>query len=531
MRSCLSFVVLAGFMTCNVVAGSVVNSSTTLRERLHAIISQPQFSNALWGVKIQTLRGEQIVFQHNSSKRLKPASNAKLFTAALALNKLGSEYRIKTSFLSSNHPNEAGEIAGDLTVYGRGDPTFAARFYEGDYEKSVLPLVTALQAAGVKRIQGDLIGDESFFRGPPFGSGWTWGDLQNYYGAEVSALTIHDNVLDITITSGGSLGFPCNIRVRPESAYVSFVNRTRTVVSHLPREFHLYRPIGENVIYLHGQVPVDDLGFDTSVAVHDPAAFFLFQLKAALNRSGIEVNGRMRTVTWIDRVEASGIENPVFEIAKVQSRTLGEILPQMLKPSQNLYAQLLLLQVGAIEPRFDEAEQNKLDVNSKNMTENLRPASNLRFLEPTTEKKGLLEMQRFLSEAGIDSDEVLLDDGSGLSRRSLVTADSIVDLLIHMNRHAESDAFRNSLPVAGVDGTLKRRMIGTQAHGNVRAKTGSLQHVTALSGFVSTARGEPLVFSILLNHHSGDQAEARLAVDEMVVSLADFEETVSDEQP
>ena len=527
MFTCLLFSLLCGFMVRGAPAGSVSDSLETLRTRLNGIISQPQFSKALWGIKIKMLHGENIVFQRNSSKRLKPASNAKLFTAALALDKLGSQYRIKTSFLAANRPNQAGDLVGDLTVYGRGDPTFAARFNDGDYEKAVSPLVAALRAAGVKRIQGDLIADQSFFRGPPFGSGWTWGDLQHYYGAEISALTIYDNVLDITITAGRSSGDLCNIRVRPESAFVSFINRTRTVTSNLSREFHLYRPIGKNLVYLHGRLPVDDLGFDYGVAVHDPAAFFVSQLKDALIRSGIPVKGRMRTLKWIDRVEADSPENSLVEIAFVHSRTLGEILPQMLKPSQNLYSQLLLLQVGAMGRRFIEVEHSELDLVSENAVENRQLVSNVRFLEPTTEETGLLEMQRFVRELGIDPNEVLLDDGSGLSRRSLVTADAIVDLLIHMHRHPEGGVFRDSLPVAGVEGTLKRRMIGTRAQGNVRAKTGSLQHVTALSGYLSTAGGEPMVFSILLNHHAGDQTEARSAIDEMVETLAEFGEPVS----
>ena len=179
-----------------------------LRQRLADHIGQSKYAAALWGVKIVSLDSGKTVFEQNPQKLFSPASNSKLYTVALALDRLGADYRIKTSLYAKASPDEAGILKGDLIVYGRGDPTLNARLHGGDIYKALEPLVFALTNAGVKRIAGDLVGDESYFRGPPLGSGWVWYDLEYYYGAEISALTINDNTLQATLKPGARVGAP-----------------------------------------------------------------------------------------------------------------------------------------------------------------------------------------------------------------------------------------------------------------------------------------------------------------------------------
>src|SRR4030095_11011480 len=171
----------------------------SIRSRLAAHIAQPRFAPAAWGVKIVSLDTGKTIFENNPQKYFNPASNAKLYTTALALEHFGADYRIKTSLYSNTRPDASGTLKGDLIVYGRGDPTMAARLNGGDYFKGLDPLIAQLVNAGVRRIEGDVVGDESYFAGPPFGAGWEWDDLQAYYGAEVSALTIDDNALDLFV--------------------------------------------------------------------------------------------------------------------------------------------------------------------------------------------------------------------------------------------------------------------------------------------------------------------------------------------
>ena len=168
-------------------ATSPIATLAELQTRINDHVGQPRFASALWGVKIVSLDSGKALFEHNAGKLLKPASNAKLFSGALALDRLGPDYRIETSFYAVARPDSDGTLHGNLIAYGRGDPCLAARFNNGDYGKSLEAIVAAAVTTGVKRIEGDLIGDESYFRGPPYGSSWTWDGLQNYYGAEVSA--------------------------------------------------------------------------------------------------------------------------------------------------------------------------------------------------------------------------------------------------------------------------------------------------------------------------------------------------------
>ncbi len=475
-----------------------VETLTSLQTLLSNHVAQPRLSAAALGVKVVSLNAGKTIFEHHANKLLKPASNAKLYTGALALDRLGPDYRIKTSLYAASKPTADGTLESDLIVYGRGDPSFAARFHDGDYAKPLAPLIDALAAAGVKRINGDLVGDESFFRGPPLGESWTWDDLQEYYGAEVSALTIQDNVIDLVFKPAAEVGQPCQINTKPATDYLTFINRTTTVTNGGKRSISLYRPIGENTVYVHGSLPLGGGDQAEAVSVHQPARWFVTLFKEALAKRGITVTGKVRTVNWLER-EASPVDyTKVLEIATVESRPLSEILAKMMKPSQNLYAQLLLLQVGA-------TQNPKLETR-------------------TTEEAGLAELNKFLGELGLKRGEVFLQEGSGLSRTALLTPNATVTLLQHMTKHRHAEVFRDALPIAGVDGTLRSRLKGTPAEKNVRAKTGSLGFVSTLSGYVTTAANERLAFSIMLNNYNSTDPNhsGRAEVDALVVMLARF---------
>jgi D-alanyl-D-alanine carboxypeptidase/D-alanyl-D-alanine-endopeptidase (penicillin-binding protein 4) len=464
-------------------------SGQSLRSQLEARLDQPRFAAAQWGVKVVSLDTGKVLFDHNADKLLKPASNAKMYTASLALDRLGPDFRIRTSFYAHAKPGADGTIHGDLLVYGRGDPSMSARFNDGDYAKDFQPVIEALTAAGVKHIEGDLIGDDSYFRGPPYGSEWTWQDLQDYDGAPASALTVQDNVIDLVFKPAKTVGDPCQIQTLPQTDIVTFSNRTTTISDGHASRIRLYRPVGQSVAYVWGNVTTATRSLEDAVSVPDPALWFVTLLKSSLAQHGITVDGRPRAVNWIDREETPFDPLAWVEVANVLSRPLSEIVMRTLKPSQNLYAQLLLLQVGARSGKSDE-----------------------------TERSGLREMSKFLAEAGIPGGRVLLDEGSGLSRGALVTPSASVQLLTFMAHHRYHDAFFNALPIAGVDGTLRNRFKGTSAAGNVRAKTGTLRYVNTLSGYLTTRAGEKLVFSVMLNNYTG--ADGRDEIDRLVESLA-----------
>ena len=247
--------VVAGWLpTAGAIAATTNAPLRTLPELIAKLASQatqPHLRQAALGVKIVALDSGRTIFEREPSALRKPASNNKLFTGALALDRFGADFRIRTSVLAAALPDANGVVAGDVVIYGRGDFSMSSRFNNGDYSKALAPMVDAIAKAGVKRITGALIGDDSFFRTPPYGNSWTTDDLQYYYGAEVSALTLQGNVIDIVAKGGAEPGAPVQLALKPETSYLSFSNRAVTVAKGGRSAVELYRPLGQNIVYVH----------------------------------------------------------------------------------------------------------------------------------------------------------------------------------------------------------------------------------------------------------------------------------------
>jgi len=241
---------------------------------------------------------------------------------------------------------------------------------------------------------------------------------------------------------------------------------------------------------------------------------FVSMLKEALARRGIAVAGRTRTIDWKYREVSPPALDKLTEIASIESMPLKDVIRETLKPSQNLWAQLLLLQVGARRALGaggqgpGEKHNGESAGAGRVATPNPQPPTPNPF--STTEENGVESMKEFLEQVGVKEGDVLLEEGSGLSRRDVITPNATVALLAFMSHHRLFEAYRNALPIAGVDGTLEKRMKGTPAAGNVRAKTGSLRYVFTLSGYVTTAAGERLAFSIMLNNYYNAERSAAL---------------------
>jgi serine-type D-Ala-D-Ala carboxypeptidase/endopeptidase (penicillin-binding protein 4) len=496
-------------------AATVSGAPRTLEElqsRIAEIMRRPEAASAQLAVKVTSLDTGRTLFEENAQKLLLPASVMKIFTVAAALDRLTPDFRFKTSVYADARPDPSGTIKGNLTIYGRGDPSISATFNGGDYFKAVNELADNIAAAGVKRVEGDLIGDESYFTGPPLGFAWSWADLQWYYGAEVSALSVNNNALDLSVKPGASVGALCSVTTGPPTPIVTINNRTVTAPRGAKRELAVYRALGENVIQVSGSLPLDDPGYTGSISVSHPALVFVYMLRSALAERGVAVTGKSRTIDAPSnsRALAPGGSTARFreglsqittssqlpvEITSRQSPPLSVIAAQTLKPSQNLYAELILRTLGK------ERGANAQD---------------------TSEAAGVEVVKKFLSEAGVNPYEVVMWDGSGLSRRDLITANATVQLLTYMSRHRFAGVFRDALPIAGVDGTLSKRMKGTPAMNNARAKTGTIETVATLSGYVTSAAGERLAFSVLLNNYPESSNARRIFTDDLTVLLASF---------
>ena len=463
------------------------SADAALANRIEAIISAPRFDAAVWGIKVVSLDRGRTLYEHNAGKLFTPASDAKLFTAALALRQPGPDFRIRTSLYGETAPDPRGLLHGDLILFGRGDPTILARGKGGPDPLEAL----ASQAwdAGVRAVAGDLLGDDSFFALPPFGSGWECEDLAFGYGAEPTALGIHDNTVDIRVYPGASAGMACFLFPMPGLGLFSFINHTTSATPG--GGIQASHSLGDSAILVTGALPPGGEPVQVTVPVHEPALLFAQLLRRALLRRGIQVSGSVRAVHFQGRPAPLDTRRLV-ELGHLESPPLADILRTTLKESNNLNAELLLLQAGAVAGGAN------------------------------TEKAGLAALDAFLSTAGIQPGEVLLEEGSGLSRKDLVTPAALVRLLVYLSGPGAA-AFQVLLPVAGVDVTLRSRMGGTRAEGNLRAKTGTMRYTYSLSGYLSTVSGERLAFSILLNNYRRDPKDpaAQDAIDAIAVSLAE----------
>jgi D-alanyl-D-alanine carboxypeptidase/D-alanyl-D-alanine-endopeptidase (penicillin-binding protein 4) len=358
------------------------------------------------------------------------------------------------------------------------------------------------------------VGDDSFIHGPPYGSGWAWDDLQYYYGAEISALTINDNTLQISVKPGASSGAPCQVEFSPATKYLIVSNRTQTV-STGRRRLNLYRPAGGNVIYVSGQMPLGETNFTDAVTIRNPAGLFVSLFKEALARNGIKVSGQTRTVNWLDRQVKPLDVDKLVELGFVESPPMRDLVREVQKPSQNLYTDLLLAHVGEQERRFpDRLEPGGASHQSNQETD----------APMTSEDLGIRALKGFLAKAGVRHGDVQFEEGAGLSRNNLTTPNATLALLQFMSHHAEAEAYLNALPIAGVDGTLRNRLKHPPAAGNVRAKTGTLRWANSLSGHVKTAAGERLIFSLMLNRYVAPDPDhsGRAELDRVAAMLAGF---------
>ena len=478
-----------------------------LRSKISEVLAKPELSSAMVGIKVVSLDNGRVLFEENAAKLLRPASNMKLYTVATALDRLSPDYHFVTSVYAAARPDASGVVHGDLTIYGRGDPSIAARFNNGDYFKGIDDLAARIAAAGVKRVEGDLVGDESYFVGPKYGAGWNWEDLTWYYGAEITPLTVNDNALDLFVKPGLAVGQLALITTGPPDPLLTIVNKVITSAKGSKREISIHRDLGENTITVTGSIPLEDKGYTESIGISQPAMLFVYLLRTSLAQKGVVITGKSRTTgeviqpAMITGVAISGASAPLQnEIVTLQSPPFSTIAAQTLKWSQNLYTELILRTLGKVTP----------------------PPATTPAVGQTSDELGLEAVKSFLKTVGIRPEALVLDDGSGLSRNDMITAEASVQLLTFMSKHRYANVFRDALPIGGVDGTLRNRFKGTPAENNVRAKTGSLSSAASLGGYLTTAGGEKLAFSIMVNNYPRDLDPRSSCIDPITLLLASF---------
>ncbi|MGA2384379.1 MAG: D-alanyl-D-alanine carboxypeptidase/D-alanyl-D-alanine-endopeptidase [Gemmatimonadales bacterium] len=456
----------------------------TLAWRLNCLLDAPPFDRALWGVAIADRRGT-VVFERNGDRLFVPASTVKLVVAAVAAALLPGDYRFRTSVYAAG-PVDSGIVHGDLVLYGRGDPALSAR-YSPTETAAFDELADSLKARGISRVAGDLVGDASWFDSAATHPSWQAYDLNWWYAAPVTALAFNENSVDFLVAPA-AIGQPPEIRLRPDLSVVQFTNRARTVSADSERTLDFFRQPGTNVVWAQGDLPADAPPDTEFFAIHDAPAYAATAFRRSLEAHGITVDGQLRTTFDSTAYAAARAAPP---LAEHLSPPLPEILQPILATSQNWFAEMLLKTLGR-ELRGQGSWPAGLDVE-----------------------------RRFLIDSlGVDSTMFDLVDGSGLSAWNLVAPRAFVQILTRMRRLARARAFLDALPVAGESGTLKGRFADARLVGRVRAKTGSINRVNSLAGYLELARGRTWIFSIQLNNHTATTREALARIDAIVTALA-----------
>lgn len=465
----------------------------SLGSRIDALVAEsPLLQRSHWGAKLVHASTGRVLFSRNENSHFIPASNTKLFSTALALARLGSQHRLTTRIVAA-HPLQEGILPGDLRLAGGGDPTLSGRRLPYEYKAPSGPalgpldeLVDQLWKAGLRRVTGDIVGDDSAYVFEPYPEGWSVDDGRYYYGAPVSALILHDNAFTVRVEGAGTPGSPARLSLDPPNAYFSLQNRVRTAVTP-PHRVYMDRPAGSRLLELWGAIrPSAAVALDA--AVDDPARYAAFALREALQQRGIQVDGGFLARHRFPSQGVPPTGSTEVELARRDSPPLGRLIQVINKVSQNLWAEICL-----------------------------REVARQRAAEPSR-KGGLDQMDQFLSEIGVAKKDYRFEDGSGLSRLTLVTPATVTRLLAFMDKSPEQKAWIDSLPIGGEDGSLAFRFKDkARPAGTVRAKTGTLSHVTALGGYLDTERGQRLIFSVIVNNANDSATEIRRWVDKLVV--------------
>lgn len=448
----------------------------TLSESIDTILKAPALQHGLQGVMIRSLKTNQTLYEHNADTLMIPASNFKLLVSASTLEQLGPDFTFKTEVYTSGKL-ENGVLNGDIYIKGGGDPVLLT--------PDLTDLAGQIKAAGISSVTGSIIADDTLFDNQRLGWGWCWDGFPYYYSAEISALNLNRNTVDVWVTPGKEVGAAAEIKLVPETDYMTIGSSATTGKPGSSKTIWVTRTLGQNTIKVGGSIAQDEkvTRREAPVTMGEPQLYTACIFASQLTKQGIKAEGS---------VKAGKVPDTAKVVATHTSPSLSKILALLNKPSDNLIAEVLLKDLGA-------------------------------YVKGTgSYDAGTGVEEEFLKKIGLDMAELSIVDGSGLSRLDYISARNLVTLLTYMSSSKNSKVFIDSLPIAGVDGSLYSRMKNTSAQKNLRAKTGFVGRVSSLSGYVNTKSGEPLVFSILMNHHLCPKSQATQLQDKICVLLADL---------
>jgi D-alanyl-D-alanine carboxypeptidase/D-alanyl-D-alanine-endopeptidase (penicillin-binding protein 4) len=475
-------------------AGAPASPEDKLRRDLQAIFTDAAIDHAFWAVSVRSLKNHEILYSSNSTRLQTPASNQKLITGAVAAERLGWDYRYWTRVYSTGAIQAGGDLDGDLVIVSNGDPTINPR--HPDRWAAFDEWARQLYAKGLRRVGGQLIGDDNAFAEPGYGLGWAWDDLALGYGAPVGALQYNENVVELLVGPGMEAGGRAVISVSPPGSGIILDHAVTTAAEGQPSQVSLERIPGSNILRVSGQIAIGRAAMALDAAAPNPTTLYLNALREALARNGIFVGGNSLD---IDDARIKPDYGKATLLLEDQSPTLDVVIDVCMKWSSNDYAETLL---RSLAPEGGEA----------------------------TAEAGLAVVNETLLKWGIKPELYVARDGSGLSRNDYVAPDALIALLVQTwsdERHREK--FRSTLPQSATSGNLANRMKDTPAAARVWAKTGSMSNVRSLSGYALTLDGEPLAFSFMTTGFRVPASRIDATMDEALVRLVKFPRDLHEE--
>ncbi len=430
-------------------------------------VEESKADDAFWSVIVRDSSGT-ILDGFNYDKLVRPASNIKLLTSAALLDALGPEFTYTTKMYGFGF-REDSVWHGDIIIRGAGDPSISGEFYNEDRFHVLNKFYTALDTLGIRRISGSLIGNNAYFDEQPYPKGWNWDDLSFYYGVEVSALSFNNNAVDLKVIADKPVGETPDIQWFPfDTDYVNFINEQVITPPNSEYDEYYRRVLGTNTIILRSKVP-RYYREKESLSVMNASQYFMDTFRKYLEDGGIDVEGGV----IIDSQKQPWKRNDYTVLASHESVPLARLLTQVNKESSNFYTEMILKTAAA--EHFNAQGSTEL---------------------------GIILVKDFAARAGMDTTNIEMSDGSGMSPSTLMTAEDLTRLLVNVQKRDDFKTFKQSLSVAGMDGSLENRFINTPLEKTLYGKTGYVSGVRALSGYMRSATGRPLVFSVFTNNYT-----------------------------
>jgi D-alanyl-D-alanine carboxypeptidase/D-alanyl-D-alanine-endopeptidase (penicillin-binding protein 4) len=483
-----------------VPAAVLAGADARLQEALDALVEAPEWSNARWGIIVVDLDSSKTLYERDVAKGFMPASNMKLFTTAAALELLGPDHRFETRICRNGPVGRDGTLRGDIVIVGGGDPSISGRYVEDTPTTVILgQWAEAVRKAGIRRVTGSVIGLDDIYPDDPREGTWQLDYYQEWYAAESGGLAINDNCWDATVWPGPQVGSPARLQPWLPTRYVTLrceVVTTGPVTSGTTTTIEISRPLDGNEVVLSGVIPVDAPPSKQWGSVHDGTRFTATLLREELARRGITVRGGARDADDLPDKLSRTEPTRLVALHTHHSPPLSRLLAIINKPSQNFYADMVARAVG------------------------LKAKGRGDFASAEAAVRDFLT-----TSCGVEAAGFRMADGSGLSRHNLVEPRHIMALLCYMTRSPHFKVFEDSLPIAGVDGTIRSRMRGTPAEKNARAKTGYIGRVRALSGYVTSGDGHRLAFTLMANNFTVPVSRANDTQDSITVLLAKYSES------